>query len=223
MPKRPKKSAPKRHKKSTPARARKLTRPQNAGYSMAYWGNDTFADVFLDALKGFKDEAHAAGFADLPASDLSERLKGFPAETRPAKGPVAFAHLIPFLVKVIIFLKEPATVALIEMGCHQIFKVTFSKFGKMFKKDPAPGKAIQYPVLFKPSLCLEAEQVMVTAIMTINKPEDYKDAEKLVPLAFQKAVQFLSQNGKKGRYLTYRIADGQVNNIPTVSDEPVEA
>jgi len=78
-------------------------------------------------------------------------------------------------------------------------------------------------VQFKPSLFLEAEQVMVTAIMTINKPEDYQDAEKLVPLAFQNAVKFLSQNGRKGRYLTYRIANGAVNNIPTVSDEPVEA
>ena len=30
-------------------------------------------------------------------------------------------------------------------------------------------------------------------------------------------AEFLSQNGKKGRYLTYRIKDGQVNNIPTIT------
>jgi hypothetical protein len=190
---------------------------------MAYRGNVTFGDAFIEALKGFNDEAQAAGFTDLSDAELRDRFRNFPAETRPAEGPVAVFHFIPVFIKVIIFLKEPATIALIEMGCHEIFKRTFSRFGKLFKKNPAPGKAIQYPVLFKPSLCLEAEQVIVTAIMTINKPEDYKDAEKLVPLAFQKGVEFLECNGRTGRYLTFRIKDGQVNNIPTISDEPVEA
>lgn len=223
MPKRAKKPAPKRGKKSTPRRTAKLPKLQNAGYSTAYRGNVTFGEAFVDALKGFNDEAQAAGFTDLDQGELRERFKGFPEEMRPTGGPVAMFHLIPFFVKLVIFLKEPATVALIEMGCHEIFKLTFSRFGKLFKKNPDPGKAIQYPVQFRPSLMLEAEQVMVTAIMTINKPEDYQDAEKLVPLAFKKGLEFLSMHGRQGRYLTFRITDGQVNNIPTISDEPLEA
>jgi hypothetical protein len=112
---------------------------------MAYRGNVTFGDAFIDALKGFSDEAQAAGFTDLSDSELRERFRDFPAETRPAEGPVTVFHLIPVFIKVIIFLKEPATVALIEMGCHEIFKRTFSRFGKLFKKNPAPARRFSIP------------------------------------------------------------------------------
>jgi hypothetical protein len=69
----------------------------------------------------------------------------------------------------------------------------------------------------------QAEQVMVTVIMTINKPADYKDAEKLVPLAFERAVAWLEHHGRQNRYLTYRVTDGQLNSFPTISADPVSA
>jgi hypothetical protein len=75
----------------------------------------------------------------------------------------------------------------------------------MFTKKHSEGDTIEYPVMSRPAMYFEAEQVLVTAMMTIRKAEDYKCAETLVPLAFERAVDWLERNGRQGPYLTYRI------------------
>jgi hypothetical protein len=71
---------------------------------------------------------------------------------------------------------------------------------------------IQYPGLFK-NLNIPRSRAGDghRAVITINTAEDSKDAERLVPLACERAITWLSANGRK--YLTYPIAGGQLNNF----------
>jgi hypothetical protein len=63
------------------------------------------------------------------------------------------------------------------------------------------------------------EQVQITAIATLKTPTDKELAMKLMPLAFERGVAWIQQNGRKGRYLTIRIIDGVIDGFPTVSDQ----
>jgi len=67
----------------------------------------------------------------------------------------------------------------------------------------------------------EAEQVLVTVICDLDQPSDFTLAETLVPLAFQRAADWLERNGRTHPYMTYRIKDGKLNNLPALTaDEP---
>jgi hypothetical protein len=213
MPKDPAK-APKRPRKSKPA--------VNA-HSLGYRGSETFGRVFVDAFHGIDEEAAAIGFPGLRSNEVREWMGDFPVESQADRGPTMIAGHVIFFIKVVAYLKEPVTKALVEVASGEFFKLVFVRLAKVFKKDPAPTETIQYPVLFKPSMFFQAENVMVTAIMTISKPEDYKDAERLVPLAFERAVDWLARNGRQEPYLTYRIKDGQLNSFPTISAEPINS
>jgi hypothetical protein len=191
---------------------------------MSYWGSQTFGRVFVDAFQGIDGEAAAIGYPGIRSDEVRERMSDFPIEPpRVDRGPTMVVGFAPFFIKIVAYLKEPITKSLVEIASSEFFKLVFSKLENVFKQNPDPGETVQYPVLFKPSMFFESEQVMVTAIMTINKPEDFKDAEKLVPLAFERAVNWLERNGRQAPYLTYRIKDGQLNNFPTISGEPINA
>lgn len=220
MPKHPAKAS-KRAARS-PKRAPKSEPALNA-HSLGFWGNETFGRVFVDAFHGIDEEADAVGFPGLRYNEVRQWMGDFPVEEQADRGPVMMAGHAIFFIKVIAYLKEPVTKALVEIASGEFFKLIFEKLGKVFKKDPPASETIQYPVLFKPSMFFQAEQVMVTAIMTINQAEDYKAAEKLVPLAFERAVAWLERNGRQAPYLTYRIKDGQLNSFPTISSEPVNS
>ncbi len=65
------------------------------------------------------------------------------------------------------------------------------------------------------------EQVQITAIATLKEPSDRELALKLFPLAFEKGVNWLERNGRRGRYLTFRIVDGNIDAFPIISNQPV--
>jgi hypothetical protein len=204
-----------------PKKKRKPTPAINA-YSMSTWGNETFGRLFIESIHGLDEEAEAIGFPGLSADEVDEWMgSNFPVEQRHKGGPTQSATAAIFFIKIVAYLKEPVTKALVEIASSEFFKLIFSKLGKMFKTKPTGRDVIQYPVMFKPSMFFQAEQVMVTVLMPINKPEDYKDAEKLVPLAFERAVAWLERNGRQDRYLTYRVVNGQLNSFPTISPDPV--
>jgi hypothetical protein len=205
------------------AKKKSKTKPAINGYSMGYWGSETFGRVFVESLHGIDEEAQAVGFPGLRSNEVDEWMGDFPVEPRRTGGPTMSVVGAAFFIKIVAYLKEPATKALVEVASSEFFKLIFSKLSKMFKKNPAPGEAIQYPVIFRPAMFFQSEQVMVTVIMTIKKPEDYKDAEKLVPQAFERAVEWLEHHGRQGPYLTYRVTDGQLNSFPTISGEAVTA
>jgi hypothetical protein len=190
------------------------------GYAMKYYGTETFARVFLEAIHGLDDEAETIGYPGLTSQEVDARMSALPRGPRePYRGPTMVVGAGPLLMSIIAFLKEPITKALVQVASSEFFKLVLPKIGKMFSKKGGVADTIQYPVVFRPAMYFEAEQVLVTAIMTIRKPEDYQCAETLVPQAFERAVDWLDRNGRQAPYLTYRIDDCKLNSFPTISHD----
>lgn len=201
-------------------RSEKAKTPVN-GYAMNFHGSETFGRLFVEATKGLDNEAAAIGYPGLNSHEVQARMSALPQGPKePYRGPTMMAGAVPFVLGIIAFLKEPITKALVQVASGEFFKLVLPKIGKMFSKKKGAGDQVEYPVLFRPAMYFEAEQVLVTAIMTIRKPEDYQCAETLVPQAFERAVDWLERNGRQAPYLTYRIDECKLNSFPSLSQVP---
>lgn len=167
------------------------------GYILGYWGSETFGRLFVEAARGLDEEAATLGFTGLTSAEAASRMSALPQKHEAVdRGPtmVFGAAALPFLFKVMAFVQEPVTKALVQVVSGEFFKLVIPKLGGIFTRKK-PTEAIEYPISFRPAMFFEAENVLVTAIMTIRKPDDYKAAETLVPLAFERAVDWLERNG----------------------------
>jgi hypothetical protein len=189
------------------------------GYVWSFRGSASFSKSFLESIEGLPDEAEAIGIPGLEGSEAVARLSALPNQpTRSYRGSMASAVHIMFMMEIIAFPKEPVTKALVQVASSEFFRLVLPKIGKMFAKRRS--HRVPYPIIFRPAMYFEAEQVLVTAIMTIGKADDYKCAESLVPQAFERAVDWLERNGRQAPYLTYRIVDCRLNSFPSLSHEP---
>jgi hypothetical protein len=188
------------------------------------FGNATFQRAFVESFAGFESQMNDAGIAAFSSSEAAVSFSGL-AEYPPAwktTGYVASAFPPPIFLQIVAILQEPFSKELIAWSLGAFFKAAFERLGRFFGAKAAPAaRTITFPVQFRPAMWFEAEQVLVTVICDLNDASDFTLAETLVPLAFQRAGEWLERNGRTHPYLTYRIKDGKLNNIPTLTaDEP---
>lgn len=194
----------------------------SAAYTFNMFGSASFQQTFLESFTGFESQMDKLGISALSGAEADASFSGF-AEYPPAwktRGYVASAFHPPTFLQIVAILKDPFSKELIAWSLGAFFKAAFERVGRLFggSKEPA-AKTLSFPVQFRPAMWFEVEQVLVTVIFDLNEPSDFTLAETLVPLAFQRAGEWLERNGRTHPYLTYRIKDGKLNNIPTLSAE----
>jgi hypothetical protein len=191
------------------------------GHALSFRGDSSIGNGFINAIEGLEEEATAIGYPGLERSELRDRMKFMPEGWNSNyRGPTMSAHYVMSLIELVALLRDPITKALVQVASAEFFKIALQKIGKMFEKKEQLDENIRYPVLFRPAMYFESEQVLVTALMTINKADDYKCAETLVPQAFERAVDWLERNGRQAPYITYRIEDCKLNSFPSLTHEP---
>jgi len=117
------------------------------------------------------------------------------------------------------FLQDPLIKGVIEALVVKIMEKILPRFEGIFSRAKKESD-IQYPMTISQAFFFTAMQVQITAIATLTKPSDHEVALKLFPIAFDRGIAWLLQNGRKGRYLTYRIISGNIDPFPQVSDVP---
>ena len=204
-----------------PKRASK-TPPAINGHALNFRGDAEFGDAFVRAIEGLEEEAELIGYPGIDSREIVTRMKVLPEGWGQVyQGPTMSAyHIFRPMVEIVILLREPITKALVQVASGEFFKMVFPKIGKIFTKKEGGAGENQYPIIFRPAMYFESEQVLVTALMTVRTPGDYKCAETLVPQAFERAIDWLERNGRQAPYLTYRIEDCKLNSFPSISHEP---
>ena len=203
--------------------------PPKVAYTLNMFGNSTFQKAFIESFSGFEAEMEESGVLGLSGSEARDAFAGF-AEYPGIwhiSGYVASAFGPPTFLQLVSILQEPFSKELIAWSLGAFFKAAFDRLGRMFgtKQSAATeakaSRSVSFPIQFRPSMWFQAEQVLVTVICDLNEPSDFTLAETLIPLAFQRAGEWLERNGRTHPYVTYRITNGKLNNIPDLSaDEP---
>ncbi|HVA54106.1 MAG TPA: hypothetical protein VNF05_11420 [Acidimicrobiales bacterium] len=62
------------------------------------------------------------------------------------------------------------------------------------------------------------DRVFIQVIATLNKGEDAKGIDDLVPEAFRSALTWIEQHGVQAPVLVYRIIDGNLSSYPTLAE-----
>lgn len=193
------------------------------GYTFNLFGNETFQRQLLENFAGFEGEMEKAGYAALGKAEANEVFSGiteYPEAWR-TSGYVASVFHPPTFLQIIAVLRDPLSKIVISSALGVFFKAAFERMAGLFGAGKTATPAVSFPVQFRPAMWLQSEQVLVTVICDLNEPADFRIAETLIPLAFERAGEWLERNGKTHTYMTYRVKDGKLNNIPTLTaDEP---
>ena len=178
---------------------------------------------FDEAFRGFVKEMKSQGYAQLGHSEGFQSFSDRPGAWKTKyRGTYASAFGPPEFIQIIALLAEPVSKAVIEVFALGFMRAALSRFKKLFSsKTKDREAALRFPIRFRPAIWLDSEEVLITVIADIESPGDFKAAEQLIPRAFYQATKFLERRSVTHPYVTYRIKNGKLNNIPTLSaDEP---
>lgn len=176
--------------------------------------------LYLESMEGIEQDMAALGLVGLDSSQstaLTENQPVFPDSA--TKEVTALEIKREELVAIAIFLQDPMIKGVIEAVVAKVMEKILPRFERIFSRAKKESD-IQYPMTISQVFFFTAMQVQITAIATLTKPLDHEIALKLFPIAFDRGIAWLLQNGRKGRYLTYRIISGTIEPFPLVSDVP---
>jgi hypothetical protein len=192
------------------------------GFTFAMFASSSQQRDFMEAFDGFEQEWESQGYESLSSSQTKGRLSGrtpYPEEWMP-KGPINAAFGPPHFIQFIAFLKDPFTVATIEVILAGILHSALTRFRRLFGEGKGK-KTIQLPVKLCPTLWFACEEVLVTIIADIETPEDFRAAELLIAEGFRRASLWIDHHGVTHPYLTYHIRNGNLDVKPTLSQRPL--
>lgn len=195
-------------------------RETRSGYALVSRGRYALMGLYLESMEGIEQDMGALGFVGLNPSQsaaLTENQPVFPDSA--TKEVSALEIKREDLVAIAIFLQDPMIKGVIEAVVAKVMEKILPRFEGIFSRAKKESD-IQYPMTVSQAFFFTAMQVQITAIATLTKPLDHEIALKLFPIAFDRGIAWLLQNGRKGRYLTYRIISGNIDPFPLVSDAP---
>ncbi|MGB7023370.1 MAG: hypothetical protein WBD73_06175 [Candidatus Acidiferrales bacterium] len=195
-------------------------RGARSGYALLSHGRYALMGLYLESMEGIEQDMAALGLVGLDSSQstaLTENQPVFPDSA--TKEVTALEIKREELVAIAIFLQDPMIKGVIEAVVAKVMEKILPRFERIFSRAKKESD-IQYPMTISQVFFFTAMQVQITAIATLTKPLDHEIALKLFPIAFDRGIAWLLQNGRKGRYLTYRIISGTIEPFPLVSDVP---
>lgn len=195
-------------------------RGARSGYALLSRGRYALMGLYLESMEGIEQDMAALGLVGLDSSRstaLTENQPVFPDSA--TKEVTALEIKREDLVAIAIFLQDPMIKGVIEAVVAKVMEKILPRFERIFSRAKKESD-IQYPMTISQVFFFTAMQVQITAIATLTKPLDHEIALKLFPIAFDRGIAWLLQNGRKGRYLTYRIISGTIEPFPLVSDVP---
>lgn len=195
-------------------------RGARSGYALLSRGRYALMGLYLESMEGIEQDMAALGLVGLDSSQstaLTENQPVFPDSA--TKEVTALEIKREDLVAIAIFLQDPMIKGVIEAVVAKVMEKILPRFERIFSRAKKESD-IQYPMTVSQTFFFTAMQVQITAIATLTKPLDHEIALKLFPIAFDRGIAWLLQNGRKGRYLTYRIISGTIEPFPLVSDVP---
>jgi hypothetical protein len=191
-----------------------------SGYALVSRGRYALMGLYLESMEGIEQDMAAVGLVGLNPSQsatLTENQPVFPDSA--TKEVTALEIKREDLVAIAIFLQDPVIKGAIEAVVAKVMEKILPRFEGIFSRAKKESD-IQYPMTISQAFFFTSMQVQITAIATLTKPSDHEVALKLFPIAFDRGIAWLLQNGRKGRYLTYRIISGNIDPFPQVSDVP---
>jgi hypothetical protein len=194
---------------------------QMNGYTLLTRGRFALMQLYIEGMAGIDEEMAGIGFSGLSSVESRERTQGHPVFPGKAiEETKAYELRTEDLIAIVAFIQEPLVKATIEVLATKFLEVVLPRFSKIFTHAKKESD-IQYPMTISSAFFFSREQVQITAIATLKEPPDREVAFKLFPLAFEKGVNWLEKNGRRGRYLTFRIVDGNIDAFPIISNQPV--
>lgn len=176
--------------------------------------------LYMEAMEGIDEDMAGLGLVGLSSRESGERTEGHPVfPVEGIQGTTALEIRREDLIAFAVFIREPIVKATIEVLTSKILEFVLPRFRKLFTHAKKESD-IQYPMTMSSAFFFSQEQIQITAVAILKKDSDREVALKLFPLAFEKGVDWVIQNGRQGRYLTFRIFDGNIDGFPTVSDNP---
>jgi hypothetical protein len=169
-----------------------------------------FDRKFIDSALAFSYSEDLAGFR--PPISLSPKRPQVPQAAFPG-----FEHFFQITTLVSHEIGKELLVALSVDAIKEILHITCKKIIQYVKKTP---KDTTLPS-FRYGLWLDGERVLVTVIMDESSLK-YGNVEELITEAVENALSWLLKNGVTHMFVTYRVKNGKVSVIPTLSEEPVE-